>query len=237
MVSQFVKAVALKAIALGMKLPEPQIDRVIELLHLRRLLSFLRINCVLDVGANHGQFAKELRAIGYSGRIVSFEPLQREFDRMSEHFSHDANWRGYRLALGSDEALMDIHVDRLTVLSSFLNSIAKHDQQRTERVSVKRLDTMFSSVVQGIESPRVFLKMDTQGYDLEVFNGAAGCIAEICGIQSELSVQPLYEGMPHYLEALETYERAGFDLHNLSVVNRESDGGLVELNCFMRRKA
>ena len=77
--------------------------------------------------------------------------------------------------------------------------------------------------------------MDTQGYDVEVFRGASGCIADVQGIQSELSVQPMYVGMPHYLEALTIYEAAGFDLYNLSVVNRMRDGGLLELNCFMKR--
>lgn len=76
--------------------------------------------------------------------------------------------------------------------------------------------------------------MDTQGYDLEVFRGASGCMEHICGVQSELSLRPLYKGMPHYLEALAAYEAAGFELFNLSVVTRLGDGALVELNCFMR---
>jgi hypothetical protein len=70
-----------------------------------------------------------------------------------------------------------------------------------------------------------FLKMNTQGYDLEVFKGTAGCMDKIRGIQSELSVQPLYKNMPHFLEALDAYAAAGFDPYNLSVVNRVSDGG------------
>jgi hypothetical protein len=77
--------------------------------------------------------------------------------------------------------------------------------------------------------------MDTQGYDLEVFRGASGIISKILGIQSELSIQPIYRDMPHYLEALEAYESAGFELFNLSVVNRVDTGGLLEMNCFMRR--
>jgi hypothetical protein len=86
-----------------------------------------------------------------------------------------------------------------------------------------------------VQSSRIFLKMDTQGYDLEVFSGATGALDRVLGLQSELSVRPLYEGMPHYIQSLETYQSAGFDLYNLSVVNRIETGGLLELNCFMRR--
>src|SRR5262249_38380754 len=98
------------------------------------------------------------------------------------------------------------------------------------------LDELFSHLVSGIRDPRVFLKMDTQGYDLEVFKGARSSIRNILGLQSELSVRPLYHGMPHYLEALSVYEDAGFELFDLTVVTRTSEGGLQELNCFMKRR-
>ena len=106
---------------------------------------------------------------------------------------------------------------------------------RSESVVVKRLDDVLPPLAEKFGISRVFLKMDTQGYDLEVFKGAFGCLGMIQGIQSELSVKPLYKNMPHYLEALSAYESAGFDLYNLSVVNRFAGGGLLELNCFMRR--
>lgn len=60
-------------------------------------------------------------------------------------------------------------------------------------------------------------------------------IQHISGLQSEISVRPLYHGMPHYLEALAVYEDAGFELFDLTVVTRTSEGGLQELNCFMKR--
>ena len=75
-----VKFTALKAVSLGMKIPEALIERFNELTHLKSLLKILDINCVLDVGANRGQFAHELRAIGYGGDIISFEPVNREFE-------------------------------------------------------------------------------------------------------------------------------------------------------------
>jgi len=235
MISTLMKAVALRGVALGIKAPEAQIDRFVEMCHLRRLLSILDINCVLDVGANRGQFAEELRSIGYAGRIVSFEPLPQEFAHLSGRFAHDDNWKGFQLALGSEDRTMNINVQRLSVLSSLLDPIEEGASVASHEVSVRRLDALFPSLVVGIE-PRVFLKMDTQGYDVEVFNGASGCLGSVHGLQSELSVRPIYLGMPHYVQALEIYERAGFDLYNLSVVSRGGDGGLVEMNCFMSRR-
>jgi FkbM family methyltransferase len=235
MPGNLVKSIALKALSLGIALPEAQFDRFNELAHLRHLLAHLNINCVLDVGANRGQFAQELRGLGYVGRIVSFEPIPREFQAISKSFSQDQNWRGHRIALGSEEKTMVLGVPSLTVMSSLLEPLHPHGTLAQEIVEVKRLDRLFPSLVDGIETPRVLLKMDTQGYDVEVFKGAGDCIEQIVALQSELSVAPLYRNMPTYLEALGVYHAARFDLYNLSVVNRVADGGLLELNCLMHR--
>lgn len=230
-----VKSIVLKSIARGITAPESSIDRFNELSRLRRLIATLGINCVLDVGANRGQFAQELRGIGYRGHIVSFEPVSREFALLSRHFAGDPKWTGYPIALGSEDTRMRINVPRLTVRSSLLAPIREQPGMQSEQVDVRRLDGLFGEIVRNIERPKVFLKMDTQGYDVAVFNGAGSCAADIAGLQSELSVQPLYESMPHYLEALAVYEQAGFELYNLSVVSRTRTGALLELNCFMQR--
>jgi hypothetical protein len=61
-----------------------------------------------------------------------------------------------------------------------------------QTVEVNRLDGVFDSVCQGIDRPRVFLKMDTQGSDLEVFGGSTGCLENIGGLQTEVSLVPMY---------------------------------------------
>jgi len=103
-------------------------------------------------------------------------------------------------------------------------------------VEVKRLDEIFPSVTEGVPAPRVLLKMDTQGYDLRVFEGAVGALEPIVAIQSELSVVPLYAEMPHYTEALATYEARGFELRSMSLVSRTSSGSIQELNCLLTRR-
>lgn len=230
-----IKSIAVWGISKGLQLPQSQLDRMSELSFLRRLLDQLQIDCVLDVGANRGQFARELRGIGYKGRLISFEPIASEFSVLEKEFEDDPKWRGYQIALGSKLESMSITIPKLTVMSSLLETEVAEKGTRKETVEVKRLDDVLPALVTEFGVSRIFLKMDTQGYDLEVFKGASGCTDMIQGIQSELSVQPIYKNMPHYLEALDAYEVAGFDLYNLSVVNRIASGGLLELNCFMRR--
>ena len=234
--NRLIKPLVLRSLSIGLSVPTGSIDRYLELVYLKKLLVDLDINCVLDVGANRGQFAHELRGIGFEGNIVSFEPVQREFEILSKSFANDPKWSGYQIALGSEEKNMQIHIPKLTVMSSLLEFANGENNMECQNIRVKRLDEVFQEIMEGVETPRIFLKMDTQGYDLEVFKGSRGCITQILGLESELSIIPLYKNMPHYLESLTVYENSGFELFNLSVVNRLSSGGLVEINCFMKRQ-
>ena len=230
------KKLVLGSIRAGWRWPRGAMERVGELLFLKDLLGQLEVDCVLDVGANRGQFARELRQIGYSGTIVSFEPLGSEFELLRQRFEGDRAWRGYHFALGSANESKSIMVPKLTVMSSLLEPVGGKGEHRTETIEMRRLEGVLPEVAKDFGAKRIFLKMDTQGYDLEVFKGAGAWAERICGLQGELSVQPFYKGMPRYLEAIGVYEAAGFELYNLTPVNRdEGCGALVEMNCFMRR--
>lgn len=210
--------------------------------HFRYLLPLLRINCVLDVGANRGQFATMLRRIGYRGRIVSFEPVTESYAALEALANHDPNWHTYHCALGATAATREIHVTRSSVFASFLNpneyGNARYAEStpvvRGEQVRIRTLDEIYTEVTGGDVRP--FLKMDTQGYDLQVFAGATRSLPAILGLQSEISIQAIYERMPGYLEALRAYTQAGFVISGLYPVSRDRETlALIELDCVMRR--
>src|SRR5215471_3218540 len=75
-----------------------------------RLLKHFGINLVFDVGANIGQYGAEMRSLGYRGRIVSFEPLSREFEVLRKRAENDALWKVDNRALGDCEGTAEIHV-------------------------------------------------------------------------------------------------------------------------------
>jgi len=84
MLRRFAKKAALAAIAHGLSLPDVILDRLRELTRLRSLLESLRVNCVIDAGANQGQTVDLLRGIGFRGFIFSFEPLGSAFSTLSD---------------------------------------------------------------------------------------------------------------------------------------------------------
>lgn len=234
--STLVKQLALRSIAAGVQLPDASLGRFQELAYLKRLLEDLHVNCVIDVGANRGQFASEVRGIGFTSQIFSFEPIASEFAQLQAGFAGDAKWKGFQMALGDADGETELNViPGLTVMSSILEPKSRWPGVHAETVQVRRLDGLWPQLMAAIPEPRVLLKMDTQGFDLNVFSGAAGCLGSVACLQSELSIVPLYEKMPHYLDALRAYEDAGFRLYNMAVVSRTPQGSLQELNCTMVR--
>jgi hypothetical protein len=82
----------------------------------------------------------------------------------------------------------------------------------------------------------VFLKTDTQGYDWNVLHGAGEKLAQVIGVQTELSVIPLYEGSTHYLKMLAFLEAQGFAIMELRTIAFRK-GAIAELDCFAARPA
>jgi FkbM family methyltransferase len=225
--------IALKIVHAGFKVPRlGDFQRLIELIALRELLNELRIDLVIDVGANVGQFGMDLRGVGYSGWIASFEPGLNEFNKLQS--IADPKWLTYNIALGVADGSLELNIDQHSVNNSFLQLRGAAPATKV-RVEVRRLDHQLTSILNESKCKRLFLKMDTQGFDLQVFRGASGCLDMIFGIQSELSVRPIYESMPHYIEALEEYESVGFTLHSLHPVATECNGAVIEYNCLLSK--
>jgi FkbM family methyltransferase len=214
---------------------------------LEALLRQLEVNVVLDVGANRGQFAQHLRKLGYLGRIVSYEPVSTNLAELRKAADADPQWLVEDFALGDTDSTAEINVSAGTgVLSSLLPGTEfgrerfenmRDEVAGREMIRVRRLDAVFERAVEGIDKPRVFLKLDTQGYDLLALAGAGGYVKEIVGLQSEVSCIPIYDGMPHLTEQIAAYEEAGFAAAGMFPVTRDHKSlAVIEFDLLMLRR-
>ena len=210
--------------------------------HLLELFRRLDINCVLDVGANMGQYATGLRNAGYTGHILSFEPVRECYEELCRR--QDERWRIFNFALGGADQELDMHITRKNVFTSFLHPnpyAAERFQEsarvtRTEKVMVKTLDDVFSGMVP-VSAPRVFLKLDTQGYDLEVLKGACTVMPFIQGLQSEISCKAIYSGMPTHIESLQFIDELGYEITDIYPLGHDKqDMSLLEFDCIFRKR-
>jgi FkbM family methyltransferase len=208
-------------------------------LRLDQLFSTYGVELVLDVGAQVGNYAAFLRENGYAGRIISFEPVAPTYEILAQRAASDPHWQAVNLALGSQDGEAELNVTKSTVFSSFLtpNAYALEEWaggaviDHVERVTVRRLDRVLPELIGSEAVPPTFLKMDTQGWDLEVLRGASGVIGDIIAIQSEVSVLPIYGRMPNLQESLDAFRALGFAIAGLFPVGYDSNNRVVEFDC------
>jgi FkbM family methyltransferase len=183
---------------------------------LAAVLERFAIACVLDVGANAGQYGSMLRAWGYRGRIVSFEPVAAAHARLELRAAADPDWQvAPRMALGAKDGEATIEVSADSDMSSLLPQTellrrlsASSRVVGRERVPIRRLDGLAKEYVNHGE--RTFLKVDTQGFEAEVLAGARELLPRLQGIQLELSLVRCYEGERDFRELIDDLARAGF---------------------------
>lgn len=180
------------------------------------ILKKFNVDLVLDVGANEGQFALELRDFGFSGRIVSFEPLSTAHSTLSSVAKRDPLWEVYsRCAIGDKIDEVSINISKNSVSSSILPMTGLHSSAapesaflNQEKVNLFTLDSVSQDYLKEAINP--FLKIDTQGFEWQVLDGADKMLPNLKGLVCELSLVPLYEGQHLWQDVFERLEKSGF---------------------------
>lgn len=206
---------------------------------LKSLLEIHKINLIVDVGANTGQFANGMRSLGYEGEIISFEPVRSTFEKLLENSKNDPLWKPINLALGSSRGEMSINTSDFSLFNSILklNDFALNNWEAleinnsTELITITTLSDFIND--NKLQDRRIFLKLDTQGYDLEAFKGALDCIQAIKVLQSEVSFIPIYQGMPSFMESLALFITSGFQVSTFFPVSQRADGAAIEMDCLL----
>lgn len=181
-------------------------------------LKYFDVDLILDIGANTGQFASELFSVGYKGRIISFEPLPNAHKLLIENAQYYANWSVYpRTAIGNIEGNVEINVSNNSVSSSILPMLNAHLEAAKESEYVSKtvakiatLDKVVSEL--SLDYKSFFIKIDTQGFEWQVMDGAVQALSLAKGVLCELSLTPLYEGQHLWLETIERLGNLGFKL-------------------------
>jgi FkbM family methyltransferase len=221
-----------------------EVHQLPERLHLRRLFQHFAVDAVFDVGANQGQYATQLRGeIGFQGHIVSFEPVPELAAALAERAAGDPRWHVEAMALDREAGPATFNVMASDVFSSLHQPAAEQPEVFAQANAVaRRIEVMRTTLAialpiwrEKLGFRRPFLKMDTQGNDLAVFEGCGDAIREFVGLQSELSYHQSYAGAPGLAEALEAYERRGFRLSALVPNTAGHFPDLHEVDCILYR--
>jgi FkbM family methyltransferase len=164
-----------------------------------RFLSDLGISVVLDVGGSDGHYGAELRTLGYLGRIVSFEPLPASLQELRIRAKKSPPWEVLPVALGEHSGSATLNVSSNRDSSSFLTLLEQVGKSApgifpvgTVDTQIARLDDLYWNLCS--PEDKTFLKIDTQGFETAVLEGAKESLRHCTAVQVELSLVPLYAG-------------------------------------------
>ncbi|MDP9225708.1 MAG: FkbM family methyltransferase, partial [Actinomycetota bacterium] len=198
-----------------------------------RLMSGLGVDLVIDVGANRGQFGREIRRAGYAGQIVSIEPLAGPFRQLVRASAADHLWTVIQSAVGRQRGTATMHVaandgassSLLPMLDLHARSAPNAHYVAEERVDIAPLDELVRPLFGDVR--HMFMKLDVQGYELQVLEGGLETLGRSSLVQLELSVLPIYETAPTYRDVLQFMEEHGFRLVGMEPVFMSPTGLLL----------
>lgn len=208
----------------------------------KKLLSHFGITKILDVGANTGQYAQELRKIQYEGEIVSFEPISSVFAALKKRMQNDNKCSFKNFALGDKNETKTINIAKNLASSSFFSRTKYFEEiadfteyVSEEKVEIKMLDSIFDTICKPDDV--IFLKLDTQGYEKNILNGSKESLKKIKGVQIELALKPTYNDAPNFKEIFNILEEAGFTLFSIEEgFEDQNTGRLLEVDAIFFRE-
>lgn len=195
-----------------------------------KIMNYCNIDTLFDIGANTGQYAKLMKELGYNKRIISFEPLKRAFEDLKKAALKDNNWIVNNYAIGNEDGKSVINIAGNSFSSSISNMLPMHLESAPEskyiaqqEIEIKKLDSIFNSFTN--KEDRVMLKIDTQGYEKNVIDGAIASLSRIMIVQLEMSIVPLYENEMVFIEMIKYLDNKGFLLFSLENGFSSPDSG------------
>jgi len=201
-------------------------DRVLAGAEHRQILS-PNIATVVDIGANRGQFSLAARRWAPRARVIAFEPLSGPAARFGKVFQGDYSVILHQAAIGPETGEATIHVSAADDSSSLLpisglqeRLFPGTEEVRTETVKVGRLADFVSP--KEIAGPAL-LKLDVQGFELEVLRGCEDLLDRFANVYAECSFVELYKGQALAHEIIAWLQERGFHLsgvYNLSYDRR-----------------
>ena len=201
------------------------------------------IKSVFDVGANEGQFIRTIIALLPKAMIYGFEANPYIASGMLEKKFISNNVEIINIACGKEEGTIPMNISRFSPSSSLLKISKEHidefpgtDTKEVINVKMERLDTIISKLKGKKEEPYL-LKMDVQGFEMEVLMGSTGILDKTLVVLCEVNIAPLYDNQCEFSSVLMFMEQHNFDLVDMGEPFRsKSDQSILYVDlAFMKR--
>lgn len=196
---------------------------------------------IIDVGANVGRFVETALAFQPYAKIHAFEPIPDIFAEMVKKVGAYSNVYCHNYALGSKLGVQQINISQYHEASSFLElghtltaGVRGIDFSYNTKISVE-IETLSNFVLRHSIRRIKLLKLDVQGFELEVLKGAEAILPLVEYVYTEAQFQELYKNGPLYTDTFNFLSKFGFKLLRMSRFNTNDLGQLIECDMIFRR--
>ncbi len=204
-----------------------------------RVIRAVAPDTVVDIGANRGQFSLAALHERPNARLFCFEPLAEPRSTLEKVLGSSDRIRIFPLAIGNQEEERDFYVSSRDDSSSLL-PISENQTHffpgtglsHTESVQVAALDQCISSDELDDNS---MLKIDVQGFELQVLEGAESLLPRFANIYVECSFVELYEGQSTAHEVTRYLSDRGFEMKGVYNTHYDSAGIAVQADFLFTR--
>lgn len=203
------------------------------------VLKNIECKTIVDIGANKGQFALAARKYFPNAKIYSFEPLLHPAEIFEKVFESDSNVKLFRYAVSDTSGETEIHLSRREDSSSLLPIAEKQNEMfpgtfeiGVEKITAKKLSEVLAP--QDIIPPAL-MKIDVQGFELNVLKGSEELLQGFKYIYSECSYIELYKGQALYSEINAFLESRGFKKVREYHTSYDSGGNPIQSDFLFER--
>jgi FkbM family methyltransferase len=200
------------------------------------------IRTVLDVGAHRGEFSSAIRALLPTAQIYAFEPLPDCCAELAKRFRTNGTFQAFPVAIGASHDRITLWRSSYPKSSSVLPMAELHKDSFPWSAGNTPLTVEIRALDEYLEqlklAEKVLLKIDVQGYEAQVLNGAKEILKRVAYVLLEVSFQPLYEGQGAFAEIHAFLQSAGFSYSgNLEQLLSPLDGSVLQADALFVRPA
>lgn len=198
------------------------------------------LDYIIDVGANSGQFSKVVGYFYPKATIDAFEPLPNLYSKIQKTFENKKNIRTYNVALGNENGTVMFNKNNYGHISSILeisNTNKHYPKQKNDLkqivVEIKTLDSL--DLIKNKTRGTALLKLDVQGYELEVLKGATETINNIDYIVIEANLEELYYNQPSFTKMNSYLNKSEFELMGMLDFNLGDKNKYIEVDLLYKK--
>lgn len=191
------------------------------------------IHTIFDIGANVGQFARQIQRVLPDTILYSFEPLEDCYNELVKKMGHLPRFRAFNFALGDKNGQAEINRNDYTPSSSLLPMAHLHKQAfpftskaTVQEIEIRRLDDI-SHELEIVDN--LLVKIDVQGFEDRVILGGEKLISRASILIVETTFLPLYKDQVLFDTIYDMLRQRGFVYAGSEhAIRNPNDGSILQ---------